>query len=305
MSFTSLLVPKISVYCLLLSTRSMPESCRGPGDIPRHARPLGRVILALPSVCLGGPTFSGPTASTRSLLSRTESMIRERGPRVSDLDGQARGYCVSERQDPTHRPSRRTLEDGVRWHRRRKWPRWAEHGWTASRSRPARLGARLGGSHTFSMVVRRRGGPSISLAPRSVFCWSAARSAHIAPGRTSMMPELLEGFSTARAVCRCSLDISVVWGRHVCSAHRVYHVLQICCPLLCQGEASVAQDAWCLLRIGPCLGCGGRVTGSQARCVWRLGAPTDQAFGGENRREKEDTVLCGPCTQWATVLEKI
>lgn len=49
----------------------------------------------------------------------------------------------------------------------------------------------------------------------------------------------------------------------------------------------------------------GRVTGSEARCVWRLGAPTDQAFGGENRREKEDTVLCGPSAQWATVLKKI
>lgn len=35
------------------------------------------------------------------------------------------------------------------------------------------------------------------------------------------------------------------------------------------------------------------------------GAPPDQAFGGENRREKEDTVIVGRVHSGRSVLEKL
>lgn len=54
---------------------------------------------------------------------------------------------------------------------------------------------RGGGVHThIPWLCADAAGHSFSCLSVSALRWSAARSAHIAPGRTSMMPELLEGF---------------------------------------------------------------------------------------------------------------
>lgn len=61
---------------------------------------------------------------------------------------------------------------------------------------PQDWGPDWGGSHMLDGYVPNPFGPSFSRWCPDV----SARSAHVAPGRTSMMPELLEGFSVARAV---------------------------------------------------------------------------------------------------------
>lgn len=60
---------------------------------------------------------------------------------------------------------------------------------------PQDWGPDWGGFHTLGQwlcVPTRRA--ILFSCPRSVLCWSAALSALTAPGRTTMMPELLEGF---------------------------------------------------------------------------------------------------------------
>lgn len=63
MNFAALLPPRIPVYAVITETRMLSTAyvCQNvvvdPVDVPRQTRPLGRVILAMPSVCLGEPPF--------------------------------------------------------------------------------------------------------------------------------------------------------------------------------------------------------------------------------------------------------
>lgn len=79
------------------------------------------------------------------------------------------------------------------------------------------------------------------------------------------------------------------------------HVLQICCPLLCQGEASVAHGISCASDLAWARWGGGRMAGCEARYVWRLMLLVIRLLGGGTGGWRK-MPYCGPCAQWAYCL---
>lgn len=217
---------------------SAPCVCCGPGDVRSHTRPLGRVILALPSVCvcLGGPPYQAQVLLLTFAVSDEKIHDKKRGPRASDL-GWSSAYSRAETPG--------TPSSG-RWCALASSARMAAMGGTWLVGKPIEgpqdWGPDFGGLPTRSMC--RTFGPSFSR-----WCPNGLLARHMLHrGRTSMMPGLLEGFLQhvpSMLVGNSCLLLSDDGG-HSMRAQRalslpaVGHVLQICCPLLCQGEASVA-----------------------------------------------------------------
>lgn len=109
-------------------------------------------------VCLGGPPYQARVLLLTFAVSDKKAHDKKRGPRASDLGWSSR---IAGRKHPAHR----LLEDGVRWHRRREWPRWAEHGWSVSRSRARKTGGPTLGGFPHVRCAEPSGHPFLAGAP--------------------------------------------------------------------------------------------------------------------------------------------
>lgn len=162
----------------VLSTGFVCQSRCGPGAVPRLTRSLGRVILALPSVCLGGPPFQACLLLLMISVSDEKHDKRKGTPCV----GPERSSAGTRAERPD---ARCPLEEGGRLashHRPASqpawpWPRWPGDGRSASRSK---------------LCAETAGYPFLALG-RCSFGLLARHMLHRAGGNL-MMPGLLESF---------------------------------------------------------------------------------------------------------------